>query len=186
MDNMDVYLNALTEMTGTKFTDVIDGEAFILNGDDIPAKFMFRGVCPADGYYKLSARTCGAENGCEIGKPLADCIGFVPGECAVWSFIPIADCEFHLNTAQLAVLMKARFDGPIFALARWTEFSYRGIKYTRTNALCANAKDEAGREWQFHLNAFPDGVPGGQLNDPTPTDSFKIATPAGAILVDGE
>jgi hypothetical protein len=76
---------------------------------------------------------------------------------------------------------------PIYDLKPGTEFTYRGVKYTRTRALCADAKDEDGRRWCFHLEACPDGVPEGQLHDPTPRDEFDpLFNKYCPTLVDGE
>lgn len=61
----------------------------------------------------------------------------------------------------------------IFQLKPGAEFKYRGFAYTRSRSLCGNARDASGREWQFHLDAAPDGVPGGQEHAPIPCDEFE-------------
>jgi len=91
-------LKKISEVTGAKFAEVVDGKAVhLIDSVEIPVEHMIYQTPPKDGIYRLSENTCDNYNGCEVGNHLKDCSGYSYKKCAVWSFYPPEKFSIDFN-----------------------------------------------------------------------------------------
>ena len=95
---MKEFLLNISKNTREKFAVIKDGKAYHLSdGVEIPVDHMMYQRMLKDGYYTISAATCGEDSGCKVGNYLKTCNAYSKKKCAVYALTDISEEKLFIS-----------------------------------------------------------------------------------------